>query len=120
MVSVEAGVDRLPAALFKTKPHMDINIRNSQQKAELFHFKVMQLSVHEDHPDRKSECSVRFQFVFDIIRKKERDYLKDFDWDVCSTPEQRLYLSKDTTKMMEVINNFIATVYYRVNIDDDG
>ena len=30
---------------------------------------------------------------------------------------QRLYLSRDTTKMMEVINNFIATVYKRVDVE---
>ena len=36
---------------------------------------------------------------------------------------QRLYLSKDTTKMMEVINNFIGTVYRRENVskkDEEG
>ena len=83
----------------------------------------MQLSVHEDNKneiDGKSIVKCRFHFLFDVIRKKHRDYLEAFDWDVCSDPIQRLYLSKDTTRMMEVINNFIGTVYYRVNVDDDG
>lgn len=80
----------------------------------------MQLSVHEDDTSRKSEVKCRFHFLFDLIRKKPRDYLAAFDWDVCSEPMQRLYLSQDTTKMMEVINNFIGTVYQRVNVDDEG
>ena len=80
----------------------------------------MQLSVHEDDPKSKSKVDLRFHFLFDMIRKTTRNYLKDFDWDVCSQPVQRLYLSKDTKLMMEVINDFIATVYYRVNLDDNG
>ena len=55
-----------------------------------------------------------------MIKPKERDYLKDFDWDINSAPRQRLYLSKDTTRLFEVINNFIGTVYYRTDINDMG
>ena len=88
MVSIEKGVDQLPQKLFTPFPEqgMHIQIRNSQQKAELHHFKVMQLSVHEDDTEQKSQIKCRFHFLFDVIRKKERDYLKDFDWDVCSEP----------------------------------
>ena len=79
----------------------------------------MQLKTH---PDTKgfSECKLRFHFLFESIIAKEREYLKDFDWDVSKAPSHRLYLSKDTTKLMEVVNNFIATIFYRVNIDDTG
>ena len=63
---------------------------------------------------------MRFHFIFDIIKEIKNPMLKQFDWDVNSEPIQRLYLSRDTTKMMEVINNFIASVYYRVDITADG
>ena len=96
---------------------MDIQILNSQQKAELYHFKVMELRTHEDTKDN-SQCRLRFHFIFDLIKKKKRDYLKSFDWDVNSDPIQRLYLSQDTTRLMEVINNVIATVYVRQNVED--
>ena len=29
-------------------------------------------------------------------------------------------MSNDTSKLMEVINNFVATVYYRVDIADEN
>ena len=54
-----------------------------------------------------------------MIRRKERQHLKNFDWDVNSNPVQRLYLSENTFYMMEVTNNFIANVYYRVNVNAD-
>ena len=77
------------------------------------------MRTHED-TGKKSECRVRFHFIFDIIKEIKNPMLKQFDWDVNSEPIQRLYLSQDTTKMMEVINNFIASVYYRVDITADG
>ena len=46
--------------------------------------------------------------------------MKQFDWDINSKPVQRLWLSKDTKLLMEVINDFIGTVYKRVNIDAEG
>ena len=79
----------------------------------------MQLKTHCDTGDF-SECSLRFHFFFALVRQKERQSLKGFDWDVTNTPKHRLYLSKDTTKLMEVINNFIGNVYYRVDCDFDG
>ena len=72
--------------------------------------------THED-TDNGSQCRLRFHFIFDIIMRRKKQKLKDFDWDVNSAPMQRLYLSRDTTKMMEVINNFIATVYKRVDVE---
>ena len=75
LVSIEAGIERLPASLFSPSPNMDLNIRNSQQKAELHHFKVMQLSVHEDDRGSKSKLDCRFHFLFDMVRKKPRNYL---------------------------------------------
>ena len=44
----------------------------------------------------------------------------NIDWDIGSKPVQRLWLSKDTSLMMEVINDYIGTVYKRVNIDANG
>ena len=76
----------------------------------------MELRTHED-TNKKSECRVRFHFIFDIIKETKNPILNEFDWDVNSAPVQRLYLSRDTKKLMEVINNFIATVYKRVDIE---
>lgn len=42
------------------------------------------------------------------------------DWNVDSKPVQSLYLSKDTTRLMEVVNNFFATIYERIYIEDIG
>ena len=41
--------------------------------------------------------------------------LRQFEWDIGSNSIQRLYLSKDTKYLMEVINNITATVYERNN-----
>ena len=43
-----------------------------------------------------------------------------FEWDVNSNPVQNLYLSQDTQKLMEVVNNQFANVYTRCNVDDKG
>ena len=53
-------------------------------------------------------------------KDEKKNPLECFEWDVNSNPIQRLYLSRDTKLMMEVINNFAATVYKRVNIDKMG
>ena len=79
----------------------------------------MQLRVHEDTKGF-SECAVRFHFLFPMIKAKYRDKLKQFDWDINSAPVQRLWLSRDTKRLMEVINDFIGTVYVRVNLNEDG
>lgn len=60
---------------------------------------------------------MRFHFLFSLIKESKKSSLLDFDWDIKSSPCQRLYLSRDTTKLMEVINNFVATIYYRVDVD---
>ena len=87
--------------------------------ASLYHFKVMELKVYEDTTE-ESECRLRFHFIFDMLKSKTRQKLEDFIWDVSSNPSQRLYLSHDTTRLMEVINNYVATVYYRVNFEPEG
>lgn len=53
-----------------------------------------------------------------MLAVKRRRYLRGFDWDVNYDPNQRLYLSKNTKRMMEVINNFAATVYKRVDVKE--
>ena len=103
-------------------PDIRIKLSNSYQKTDLFHFKVMELQTHED-TGGQSDCNLRFHFFFPLIRKIQRNYSenwKKFDWNISNNPEQRLYLSKDTKRLMEVVNNFVATVYYRVNIDKQG
>lgn len=93
----------------------------------------MQLMCYEDlkkhkpegqtteNPERqKSECKMLFHFFFKMIRKKERSGLKNMDWNIDANPVQNLYLSEDTTLLMEVVNNFFATVYVRRNLDLNG
>ena len=63
---------------------------------------------------------MRFHFLFEVLRQKLRDKLDGFEWDVNSNPKQYLYLSKDTNRLMEVVNNYTATVYERGNINSDG
>ena len=92
---------------------------NSAQKSDLFHFKVMELKVHEDNGN-VSECKVRFHFFFELLRQRIRDKLENFEWDVNADPKQHLYLSKDTRRLMEVVNSTTATVYIRGNIDSQG
>ena len=99
------------------KQKMAVQILNSQQKADLYHFKVMELQTHEDTKG-ESILRLRFHFLFDMIRKVERSHLRNMNWDISSNPIQNLYLSKDTTRLMEVTNNCFATVYIRQNIDE--
>ena len=104
---------------------VNIEVRNSQQQSNLYHFRVMQLRTREDFEKKKfkkSECKLRFHFYFSLIKQQDHEDLKmkDFEWDINTKPVQRLWLSKDTKLLMEVINNFIGTVYKRVNIGVDG
>ena len=87
------------------------------QKADLYHFKVMKLQTHED-TGKLSECRLKFHFMFECIKQKAREDFEIFEGDISSNPVQRIYLSRDTTRLMEVINDFIATVYERSNVDD--
>ena len=96
---------------------MQIKIQSSHKKVEFYHFKVMQLKTHED-TEAGSECKLRFHFFFKKLAEKKRAYLKDFGWDVNNRPNQRLYLSRDTNRLMEVINNFTATVYTRCTVQE--
>jgi hypothetical protein len=64
---------------------MPIFILNSQQKADLYHFKVMELKTHED-TGGASVCRLRFHFFFDIIRTKKREDLSKMAWDINSDP----------------------------------
>lgn len=120
LINVDKNVKQLMPNLFKPEPaHVKVDILNSQRRTEMYHFKVMELRTYEDGLE-KSDLKVRFHFLFDLIKKVNRPELEQFDWNVDSKPLQRLYLSKDTTKLMEVTNNFIGTVYKRKNLDSFG
>ena len=92
-------VRKLEKKLFTSEKEVDIDIRDSQREAEMFHFKVMSLRVHEDTKDQ-SECKKLFHFLFPMIKTIRREKLKNFDWDIDSKPVQRLWLSKDTKLLM--------------------
>ena len=70
-----------------------------------------------------TRCKVLFTFIHRIIKKNKKedtildDKMADLECDLSVDPVQRMYLSKNTKKMMEVINNRFAIVYERVFID---
>ena len=63
----------------------------SQQRSNLFHFKVMELTSHEDRDPRDgivgSECTLKFHFFFDLLRIQLDEKLEKFTWDVNSKPQ---------------------------------
>ena len=62
-----------------------------------------------------SKCKVKFHFVFDKVTSLGES-TEFFEWGSSDKPIQRLYLSQDTNLLMEVINNFTATIYKRENV----
>ena len=81
----------------------------------------MELRAHED-TKRNSICKVKFHFFFNLLKKSNKIDVADteFEWEISSDPQQRLYLSQDSYRMMEVMNNLTATVYTRHNMDSNG
>ena len=52
LVNLDHNVAQLEKKLFRPSANeMKVQILNSQQKAELYHFKVMELKTHEDTKD---------------------------------------------------------------------
>ena len=87
----------------------------------------MQLASHEDRNPKNapegeigSDCSLRFHFFFELLNHQPDERLLKFEWDLNLKPYQRLYLSQNTHRMLEVINNKYAKVYERENIDAQG
>ena len=65
---------KLGDGLFKARDDkLNVRVLNSQQKSQLFHFKVMQLKVHEDEPKGLSQCKVRFHFFFELLKQKFKE-----------------------------------------------
>ena len=66
----------------------------------------MQLASHEDRVSEVgSECTLKFHFFFLLLRWQPDERLKAYEWDINSNLKQRLYLSKNTYRMLEVIND---------------
>lgn len=83
---VDRTVPELKNDLFRScDESVSIRVLNSQQKSDLFHFKVMELKVHEDTKGY-SCCKVRFHFLFELLRKRVNDKLQIFEWNVNQTP----------------------------------
>ena len=66
-----------------------------------------------------SESTILFHFEFPLVQKVNNPDLTEFDWDLGTDPQQRLLLSKDTKRLLEVINSQAAFVYGRKNIDEN-
>lgn len=89
----------------------------------LYHFQVLELQTYED-TGRPTSCKVLFTFVHKIIKKNKDESIADggaadLECDLGVDPMQRLYLSRDTERMMEVINNRFAIVYRRYYVDTE-
>ena len=52
-----------------------------------------------------------------LSRQNQSKGLEKFSWNYYESPTQRIYLSKDTQLLMEVINSKIAIVYSRTDED---
>ena len=97
-----------------------IDIRNSDEKKNYHHFKVLSLQTYEDNKEQEikgSNCKLLFHFIFKLIQENKDDSLSKMDWDIQQNPVQQLYLSKDTRRLMKVVNNFYATVYERQDVE---
>ena len=119
-VGICPSVSAVDQDLLRPAKKTTIDVFNSHSSHQLHHFRVLQLRSHED-TGAGSECKLRFHFFFKMFKAQESKTLQNFEWNVCINPVQRLYLSQDTRLLMEVINNFIVTVYRRVNtVQDDS
>jgi len=65
-----------------------------------------------------SEVKMILHFVFPKYQKHVSTEGSDYAWDIRTNPVQRLYLSQDTNLLMEVVSNYIGTVYERENLDE--
>ena len=120
VATLNAGsISQLSPDLLRGDAEMEVKIRETQIDLDIFNFKVMELKTFED-TSFVNTCRCLFNFNFKLIQKEPKEYLKMFDFDITQNPIQRLYLSKDTKLLMEVINGFVATVYERFNVDDNG
>ena len=73
-VKIDKNVPVLDERLFFTEGKNDQNVvvKNSRQKSDLYHFKVMRLKSHGDTNGR-SKCDVLFHFFFDIFRQRQSE-----------------------------------------------
>ena len=108
-----------PELMEASPPECTVIVRDQQQEPRLHHFKVIELKSFKD-TETASQVNVLFHFAFPKYQKHAKSTDEQYTWDIRTDPKQRLYLSQDTTKLMEVINNYIGTVYVRINIDEDG
>ena len=117
LVNIDKNSGLLGPIVKEAEGKMPVRVRNSLQEMELHHFKVLELRTYEDL-QQSSQCRVLFSFNFKMLRQQIRNDLENMDWDIDSKPVQHLYLSQNTEYMMEVVNNFFATVYSREYCDN--
>lgn len=81
----------------------------------------MQLRTFDDSGEI-NECKISFHFMHRLIRKNKTtdESWIDPEWDFGDDSVQRLYLSRNTMRLMEVINNTFAIVYNRRYVDSKG
>ena len=82
---------------------------------------------------KMNQSKLRFHFFHKTINQEREDQKmretkslrkkihinstdRQFEWDTSHKTIQRLYLSRDTKRMLEIINNAVAVIYTRSNV----
>ena len=111
----------------------EIDLVHNQEVFKTFNFYLLKMRSHLDlDPKLKKEESLRlvqndeqdekvdivYQFEYDIMVDLSQEDVEAFGWDVEKKPCQMIFVSADTNKLLEVINNQVAIVSERRDIDD--
>jgi len=94
---------------------IEVDLVENSQKVGLYHFKVVELKTFTDTMDN-NEVKTVFHFFFQLILTKHQVGLEKFSWNYQSHPVQKIYLSQDTMKLMEVLNDTVAILYERTKV----
>ena len=85
---------------------MDLSVRTDQ----LYHFKVLKLRSHSD-TNEGPEVTLAFHFFHKLFANNENEFVKDLHWTLNKDVQQRLYLSQNTHRLLEVINQRLGIIY---------
>ena len=104
----------------------DCQLEKDTFKFETYNFKVVQLKTYKDQGKKGIDaCTVLFHFDLPLIKNSalqeefsnKVENSEDEVWNFEKNSVQRLYLSKNTRFLLEVINNEFGIIYSRVDFD---
>jgi hypothetical protein len=120
MMQVDSEFGKVNSDLIKAADSdIKIDALASENFADLYLFRVMSLKGHEDTMGH-SQVDMRFQFLHPMIRKVNDPKQENFDWNISQDPIQEIHISRSTKRMMEIINNSMATIYERDDFGNDN